>query len=99
MRLLAVDEDDGITECEITSEIDEFLEAVKGACDNDYTVVNFLEDARKMSEVVMSLVDLVEEGTLSCDDPEGLQYQKELAEESLVTVETLRKRAAELNLL
>ena len=99
MRLLAIDEDNGVTECEITSEVDDFLKAVNDTCDDEYTIADFLEDAQKEAEITLSLVDLVEKGMLSCDNPDGLREHKELAEDSLKTIEVLRGRAAELGYL
>ena len=98
MRFLAI-EDEGVTECEITSEVDDFLEAVKATCDDEYTLLDFLNDAKEQAEVTLALADLVEGGYLKADEPEGVKEHRELAEESLRTIEILRKRAGELGYL
>lgn len=98
MRLLAI-EDEGVTEYGISSSIDDLLEALKESCDGEYTIQKLLDELQTEAEVTLSLVDLVESGRLECDDLSGLREHKELAEDSLKTIEILRKRAGELGYL
>ena len=98
MRFLAI-EDEGVTECEITSEVDDFLEAVKATCDDEYTLLDFLNDAKEQAEVTLALTDLVDGGYLKTDEPDGVREHRELAEDSLETIEIMRSRAVELGYL
>lgn len=95
MRFLALDEEDGITTCNITSDVDSFIKFI----DSIEDIKEVIKLIRQDAEFVLAMDELLEAGEITVEPAVDITKEVSLAKESLETAQILESRAIELGLL
>lgn len=95
MKFLALDDNDGITECEVTTDLGDFLKFV----DSIDSVKEFIDAIREDAKFVLAVNSLIDKKLVESDPPYDVAEETALANESLETADLFEAKAKELGLL